>query len=134
MVLGACVQGDTAAPSDADAHPEDAVIAVPGNTVLGRVDYQGDEDGRLTIALFEQLPVSGPPIHFTRIAIPSFPQEFAIYDVETGEYEVLVVLDLGPENPTVPGLEDVQARAGRIEVDNNVGAWLTVELITQEVR
>ncbi len=82
--------------------------------------------GPLTVALFEDLPISGAPVAYLRINEPLYPQRFEIHDVQPGLYELMVVIDVGANNPTIPGSEDVQVEAGQIQISDDNGVWVDV--------
>jgi len=74
------------------------------------VKYAGVETGTLSIAAVTSFPPSGPPVAFQSIEMPVFPQSAKLIGLETGKpYYVVAVLDIGNNNPQMPGAEDLVA-------------------------
>jgi hypothetical protein len=48
----------------------------------------------------------GPPAGLTSFASPTFPQTYAMTQVDPGDYTVFAFLDEGNNNPQMPGPED----------------------------
>jgi hypothetical protein len=115
----------------ADAGPPDAVAAPAGNTVAGRITYSGAQVGNIVIGLYQSLPPTGPPQAFSSINDPTFPADFELTDVDAGTYQLMVVFDVGGNNPMMPGDEDIQVPSEPITITDEVGVWLDVAIEDQ---
>lgn len=74
-------------------------VASPGSPALhGIVDYAGEVDGALQIAVFPGFPPRGAPLASTRIDAPVFPQAYEINGVPPGRYYVLAIIDADPRD------------------------------------
>lgn len=74
------------------------------------VNYDGAQTGNLTIAAFSMWPPAGPPSAFEGpTAMPTFPATAGLSGLAAGDYTVVAILDIGGDNPTTPGEEDLQA-------------------------
>lgn len=62
-------------------------------TLHGIIDYAGDVDGVLQIAVFETFPPRGAPLARTLIENPVFPQAYEINGIPPGRYYVLAIVD-----------------------------------------
>jgi len=60
---------------------------------------------------------------------PSWPLAFEFTDVDAGTYQVSVVLDIGSDDPTFPGDEDIQVGSEPITVTDEEGVWLELEIV-----
>ncbi|NUQ74157.1 MAG: hypothetical protein HUU21_11430 [Polyangiaceae bacterium] len=75
------------------------------------VNYMGsvmvtDKDG-LNVAAFEVgKPMGVPPAFFAKMN-PMFPEKGTLSDLKPGSYNILAVLDIGGNNPSAPGPEDL---------------------------
>jgi hypothetical protein len=80
--------------------------------VLGDIDvtvqYAGAQTGTLSIAAFKQFPPAGPPLAFSQDKMPKFPAMATLKGLEPGDYYVVAILDIGNNNPQMPGPEDLQ--------------------------
>lgn len=100
-------------------------------TVSGRVTYEGTEDGSILVGIFDwdeaspSMPM-GPPLEFVPANDPTFPFEYELRGLRPGGYFVGAVLDVGRDNPTIPGEEDLEVYTGRIDLAP--GDALTVDL------
>jgi|GEM_PF-4911786 len=135
LILAGCGDSDgedtaTDTMSDTGDEPADPPPP-PGNTVTGEVMYTGSQSGNLVFGLYTSLPPMGPPVAFSSIEAPEFPAEFTLSDVDEGTYQLLTVFDVGGDNPTLPGDEDLQVASEPFEVTAELGAWVDVE-ITEE--
>lgn len=128
--LAAC-DGGAANP---DAGPPDA----GGGTraaVVGEVRYEGDADGSLLVGVFpwdEAHPSqpTGPPVDFVPVDAPGFPFPYEIGGIRPGSYFVGAVLDVGRDDPTIPGEEDLEAYTGRLELAP--GDRIEVDLVLED--
>jgi hypothetical protein len=73
------------------------------------VQYAGIKTGTLSIAAFKQFPPMGPPLAFVQDAMPMFPVKKTLIGLEPGDYYITAILDIGNNNPQMPGPEDLQA-------------------------
>jgi len=96
------------------AKPNTGNTNVPqGNAVKLTINYAGAKDGSLVIGLFKFFP--GPPSAFKTIDKPQFPQEIVI-QAKPGKYTLVTSLDVGRNNPTMPGNEDLQTKTNGVQV------------------
>lgn len=83
-----------------------------GEPVFGDLDvtviYEGAAVGTLNVAVLTEFPPMGPPSAIATDMEPTFPWMGSLTGLETGEYFVFAVLDVGGNNPTMPGPEDPQ--------------------------
>lgn len=82
----------------------------PGVSITGTVTYAGSQDGSLTVGLFELCPPVAPPFKMimTKIENPVFPQPYEIKGItDSGDFYVAATYDIGKNNPTMPGQEDL---------------------------
>jgi hypothetical protein len=78
--------------------------------ISGTVRYAGTKTGTLKFALYDQMPgPTTPPKYFMfpSVMSPSFPQPYTLDAIIPGDYYVVVILDVPPDNPAIPGPEDV---------------------------
>ena len=73
------------------------------------VNYEGEGTGTLNVVLLTSFPPMGPPLALESDMEPTFPWTGTIGEVEPGDYFVFATLDIGSDNPTIPGDEDAQA-------------------------
>lgn len=73
------------------------------------VEYAGMNTGSLSIAAFKQFPPMGPPLAFVVEPMPMFPVKKTLMGLEAGDYYITAILDIGNNNPQMPGPEDLQA-------------------------
>lgn len=73
------------------------------------VTYEGMETGLLNVVALTSWPPAGPPVAAASEMDPAFPWSGTLNDLEAGEWYVAAVLDVGADNPTVPGPEDLVA-------------------------
>ena len=59
----------------------------------GIIDYEGDIEGALEVAVFPNFPPRGAPLAHTRIDAPVFPQAYEINGIPPGRYYVLAIVD-----------------------------------------
>lgn len=104
--------------------------AVPAGTIRGTVAYSGTETGSLAVGVYTACPPAGPPVNLNtrRIAEPTFPQAFELTSVDPGSYYIVAVLDVGSNNPTIPGPEDLQACSPQVTVTAEAGASTEITL------
>jgi hypothetical protein len=77
--------------------------------ISGQVRYAGTKTGTLKFALYDQQPgPTTPPKYFMfpTVANPTFPYAYTLDAVAPGSYYVVVILDVPPANPAIPGPED----------------------------
>jgi hypothetical protein len=74
-----------------------------------KVEYAGVNTGTLSIAAFKQFPPMGPPLAFVQDKMPMFPVTKKLIGLEPGDYFITAILDIGNNNPQMPGPEDLQA-------------------------
>jgi len=70
------------------------------------VNYAGTETGTLNVVAITEFPPSGPPVAVASDAAPTFPYAATLNNLEVGEYIIFATLDVGANNPTIPGAED----------------------------
>lgn len=82
-------------------------VAVQTGDFAFTVVYEGAQTGTLTVAAFTSFPPAGPPEAFQVYDMPVFPQMGKLVELDPGtDYYVLAVLDVGSNNPQMPGPED----------------------------
>lgn len=109
--------GTTTAPegtSTTDAPDETtAEGTTTGELVLGDVEvtviYDGAAMGTLNVVAITSFPPVGPPLAVASEMDPAYPWVGTLMGLEPGEYYIAAVLDVGNDNPTLPGPEDLQA-------------------------
>jgi hypothetical protein len=114
---------------DGDAGGPDAASATPANTVAGTVAYGGGQDGALIIGVFTEFPPMSGPVAFHTEPQPTWPFSFELPSVDPGTYHVVATLDVGRDNPTSPGPEDLQAASMPVTVSDSAGAWVELTLV-----
>jgi hypothetical protein len=114
-------EGDPAGP--------DAAGIPAANTVAGTVDYRGAEDGALIIGVFTEFPPMSGPVAFHTEPQPSWPVTFELPSIDPGTYYLVATLDVGRDNPTSPGPEDLQAASEPITISDSAGAWVELTLV-----
>lgn len=84
-----------------------------GELVLGDIEvtviYEGEQTGTLNVVAITEFPPMGPPKAVASDMMPTFPYAATLNDLEAGEYIIFATLDVGNDNPTIPGPEDPQA-------------------------
>ena len=83
-----------------------------GAVMLGDVEvtvnYAGTQTGTLSVAALTMFPPMGPPVAFQSVKVPVFPAKITLIGLEAPkDYYLLAVLDIGNNNPTNPGPEDL---------------------------
>ena len=74
------------------------------------VNYAGVQTGTLSVAAITMFPPMGPPVAFQTIKVPTFPAKLTLIGLEAPkDYYLVAVLDIGNNNPTNPGPEDLVA-------------------------
>lgn len=73
------------------------------------VSYAGPETGTLNVVAITEFPPMGPPVAIASDMAPVFPWTGTLNDLEAGEYIIFATLDVGGNNPTIPGPEDPQS-------------------------
>lgn len=103
---------------------------IPGKTIQGTVDYEGSQTGTLIVGVYDQCPPAGPPVQLKvqTFDTPMFPQAFSLGGINAGSYYIAAVLDIGNNNPTQPGPEDLLACSAQVEITDSAGAETTVLL------
>jgi hypothetical protein len=98
------------------------------------VNYMGmvmvtDKDA-LNVAAFEVgKPMGIPPAFFTQ-KNPMFPVKGTLNDLEPGSYNIIAVLDVGGNNPSMPGPEDlVGATSMPVEVTGSAGQTAVITIM-----
>lgn len=104
--------------------------SVPGGAIRGSVSYSGAETGALVVGVYTACPPAGPPVNLNmkRFDTPAFPQSYELTSVDPGSYYVVGVLDVGSNDPTMPGPEDKQACSDRVTVTAAEGATADVAI------
>jgi len=90
--------------SGADESTGELILADVEVTVM----YEGMETGTLNVVALTEFPPMGPPSAIATDMEPTFPWMGSLTGLEPGEYIVFAVLDVGGNNPTMPGPEDPQ--------------------------
>jgi hypothetical protein len=84
-----------------------------GGLVLADIEvtviYEGELTGTLNVVAVTELPPMGPPVAVASEMAPVFPYAATLDDLEVGEYIIFATLDVGGDNPTIPGPEDPQS-------------------------
>lgn len=73
------------------------------------VAYEGELTGTLNVVAITEFPPMGPPVAVASEMAPVFPYVATLNDLEAGEYIIFATLDVGGDNPTIPGPEDPQS-------------------------
>ncbi len=116
ILLCGCGDGTSMAPG------ADAATGSTRAVIRGEVRYDGSQDGSLLVGVFEwdeahpSQPM-GPPADFVPVTEPTFPMEWEIAGLRPGAYFAGAVLDVGRDNPTIPGEEDLERYSERIDVE-----------------
>lgn len=71
-------------------------------------DYQGKMVGKFGVGAFKQNPPISAPLAYVRIGTTTFPGDTTLRGVEPGSFYVFAVLDLPPDDPTIPGTTDLK--------------------------
>lgn len=83
-----------------------------GELILADVEvtviYEGTATGTLNVVAVTEFPPMGPPVAVASDMAPVFPYVATLNDLEAGEYIIFATLDVGGDNPTIPGPEDPQ--------------------------
>lgn len=103
--------------------------------MLGNVDvtvnYAGVQTGTLSVAAITSFPPMGPPVAFQSIKMPMFSQKVTLIGLEAPkDYYIVAVLDIGNNNPTNPGPEDLVAitmPAVKVVADKATAVELTLK-------
>ncbi|MFS8065040.1 MAG: hypothetical protein ACMG6S_01585 [Byssovorax sp.] len=103
--------------------------------MLGDVDvtvnYAGAQTGTLSVAAITSFPPMGPPVAFQSIKMPMFSQKVTLIGLEAPkDYYIVAVLDIGNNNPTNPGPEDLVAitmPAVKVVADKAIAVDLTLK-------
>ena len=121
---------DLSFPDMGSAGSPDTGVSVAGGSVRFSVAYTGAEMGTLALALYVACPPDGPPIGFRdqRIENPAFPLEFDFDGVSPGSYFAAATLDIGDDNPALPGPEDILACSPSLTVTAEEGAFAPIDL------
>ena len=103
---------DAGAPSRPDTGPPPA---------LGDIEVSVEADvasfeGRFLVGAFQNEVPQMPPVALQRETDPSFPVQARLRGIEAGSYWVVGVIDYDPPSPTIPGVEDLTATYGPVEV------------------
>ena len=82
--------------------------------MLGDVDvtvnYAGAQTGTLSVAAITSFPPMGPPVAVQSVKMPMFSQKVTLIGLEAPkDYYIVAVLDIGNNNPQLPGPEDLVA-------------------------
>jgi hypothetical protein len=75
-------------------------------TVMGTVTYEGSGVGRLTVGVWPTTPPMGPPAEFFAVDDATFPIDYELEGLAAGTYYIGATLDIGSDNPTIPGTND----------------------------
>lgn len=112
--------GTTTAPGESTASEAEsgttgsmADSTTGGELVLADVEvtvvYEGTATGTLNVVAITEFPPMGPPVAVASDMAPVFPYVATLGDLEAGEYIIFATLDVGGNNPTIPGPEDPQS-------------------------
>jgi hypothetical protein len=96
---------DSSTGSMADSTTGGLVLADIEVTVV----YEGTATGTLNVVAITEFPPMGPPVAVASDMAPVFPYVATLGDLEAGEYIIFATLDVGGDNPTIPGPEDPQS-------------------------
>ncbi|MEM7156777.1 MAG: hypothetical protein AAF799_28265 [Myxococcota bacterium] len=113
----ATTDAETTDAATTDAEDESTSDDATAGAIDVTVNYDGAGEGTLTVVVNTSFPPMGPPVAFVTDMEPTFPWEGSIPDVPVGDYFVFAVLDIGNDNPTIPGPEDAQSDAAEVAVD-----------------
>lgn len=104
---------------------------VPGKTIRGTVSYAGSQQGSLSVGLYTQCPPAGPPVDLKiqKFAAPAFPQAYELTGVKAGSYYTIAVLDIGSNNPMMPGDEDLMNCSEQVSVSDAEGAAADITVL-----
>lgn len=102
--------GDTTTAEGSTADTADSTSSEP---VFGDIEvtviYEGAQTGTLSAVALTEFPPMGPPSAITTNMMPMFPWVGTLSGLEAGEYIIFATLDVGNNNPTIPGAEDPQS-------------------------
>lgn len=103
---------------------------VPGSTIRGSVTYTGTLSGGLNVGVYLSCPPAGPPVGGNNELVPqpNFPRGFEFTGVQPGSYSAVAILDVGNNNPTFPGQEDILSCSSTVEVSDAEGAVADIDL------
>lgn len=98
-------EGTTTEPADGTTTGGELILADIEVTVI----YEGAATGTLNVVAITEFPPMGPPVAVASDDMPTFPYVATLNDLEAGEYIIFATLDVGGNNPTIPGPEDPQS-------------------------
>lgn len=98
-------EGSTTDPADGSTTGDELILA----DIEVTVNYAGTATGTLNVVAITEFPPMGPPVAVASDDMPTFPYAATLSDLEAGEYIIFATLDVGGDNPTVPGPEDPQS-------------------------
>ena len=109
--------GPSTSPGEAVSSGEETTAGMADSTtgelVLGDIEvtvvYEGTQTGTLNVVAITEFPPMGPPQAVASEMDPTFPWTGTLNDLEAGEYIIFATLDVGGNNPTIPGAEDPQS-------------------------
>lgn len=97
-------------PTGSDESGDTMADESTGDLVLADIEvtvtYEGMATGTLSVVALTEFPPMGPPVAVASEMMPTFPYAATLNDLEVGEYIIFAVLDVGNDNPTIPGPED----------------------------
>jgi hypothetical protein len=89
-----------------DSSGDVTVRPKPGKAALyGRITYNGTQTGSVYVAVFDEIPPTGPPKAMAAIQKPEFPVDYKIDSVPPGRVWVIAYIDvkgklkLDPDDP-----------------------------------
>ncbi|MEM7155478.1 MAG: hypothetical protein AAF799_21690 [Myxococcota bacterium] len=101
------------ATTDEATSDESGTAGESGDAELGRIEvtvnYEGAGTGTLNVVLLTSFPPAGPPVAINAEMDATFPWTGTLSEIDPGDYFVFATLDIGNDNPTIPGDEDAQA-------------------------
>lgn len=115
-----------------ESDPNSSVDLPPGNTIEVVVHYDGTQEGTAIAGVFTECPPEAGPMAFAVDESPEFPQTLTIFNVLAGEHFINVILDIGHDNPMMPGDEDLQSCGDHsVIISDEEGATIDVVLHDQ---
>ena len=94
------------------------------------VDYAGTKTGTLSVAAVTSFPPMGPPVASQSNKTPTFPAKLELIGLDPGTYYVAAVLDIGSDNPQMPGPDDlVTVTMPPVMVKGNDAPMITLTLM-----
>lgn len=106
-------EGSTTEPAEGSSSGSMADSTTGDELILADIEvtvvYEGTATGTLNVVAITEFPPMGPPVAVASEPAPVFPYMATLNDLEAGEYIIFATLDVGDDNPTIPGPEDPQS-------------------------